>query len=142
MTEKEFVVKLLIEFSEKGIKTFPDSFLNTEELESLDLPKKNYIPGNQLFDQYEIISVDGENTMQFNSFVKCKYIIYASRNSHRPVRLPANTQLLEIMVKQYEAYVDSVIQKIQSEFRKNFPVSLNINKVTNQLINKLNLARY
>jgi hypothetical protein len=142
LTEKEFVDKLLSVFFDEGVKVFPDDFLTTDEVEKLELPRKVFIPGNQLFDQFEIISVDGENTMQFNSFKKSKYIIYASRNPQRPVILPRNIQSLEFALKKYEEYVDSVILKIQNGFRKYFPASLNMNKITNQLINKLNLARY
>ncbi len=142
MTEKEFVSKLLTEFSKEGKKLFPDSFLKGEDLKKIDLPDKVFIPGKQLFDQYEIISVDGENVMQFDNFLKCKYLVYASRNSKRPVYIPAETKSLGIIINQYENYVDSIIQRIQEEFRRNFPGSPNLNKITNQLINKLNLARY
>ena len=142
MTEKEFVDKLYTDFSKGEKKVFPDSFLKSEDLEKIDLPGKVFIPGKQLFDQYEIISVDGEIVMQFDNFLKCKYLVYASRNSKRPVYIPAEVKSLEIIVNQYENYVDSIIQRIQKEFKKNFPDSLNLNRVTNQLINKLNLARY
>lgn len=142
MTEKEFVDKLYSEFSEGEKKVFPDSFIESEELEKIDLPDKVFIPGNQLFDHFEIISVDGENVMQFDNFLKCKYLVYASRNSKRPVYIPAEAKSLERIINQYENYVDSIIQRIQKEFKKNFRDSLNLNKLTNQLINKLNLARY
>ncbi len=142
MTEKEFVTKLLSEFSEEGRKIFPDSFLKSDDLEKIDLPDKVFIPGKQFFDYYEIISVDGEIVMQFDSFIKCKYLVYASRNPNRPIYLPANSKLMENVVIQFEEYVDSIMLKIQKEFRKNFPDSLNMNKIINQLINKLNLARY
>ena len=142
MTEKEFVDKLYTDFSKGEKKVFPDSFLKSEDLEKIDLPGKVFIPGKQLFDQYEIISVDGEIVMQFDNFLKCKYLVYASRNSKRPVYIPAEVKSLEIIVNQYENYVDSIIQRIQKEFKKNFPNSLNLNRLTNQLINKLNLARY
>ena len=142
MTEKEFVDKLYTDFSKGEKKVFPDSFLKSEDLEKIDLPGKAFIPGKQLFDQYEIISVDGEIVMQFDNFLKCKYLVYASRNSKRPVYIPAEVKSLEIIVNQYENYVDSIIQRIQKEFKKNFPNSLNLNRLTNQLINKLNLARY
>ena len=142
MTEKEFVSKLLTEFSKEGKKLFPDSFLKGEESEKIDLPAKVFIPGKQIFDHYEIISVDGESVMQFDNFLKCKYLIYASRNSKRPVYMPVKSKALEIIINQYEEYVDSIMQRIQKEFRKNFPNSFNLNKLTNQIINKLNLARY
>ena len=142
MTEKEFVDKLYTDFSKGEKKVFPDSFLKSEDLEKIDLPGKVFIPGKQLFDQYEIISVDGENAMQFDNFLICKYLIYASRNSKRPVYIPSEAKSLEIIINQYENYVDSIIQRIQKEFKKNFPNSLNLNRLTNQLINKLNLARY
>lgn len=142
MTEKEFVDKLYTDFSKGEKKVFPDSFLKSEDLEKIDLPGKVFIPGKQLFDQYEIISVDGEIVMQFDNFLKCKYLVYASRNSKRPVYIPSEAKSLEIIINQYENYVDSIIQRIQKEFKKNFPNSLNLNRLTNQLINKLNLARY
>ena len=38
--------------------------------------------------------------------------------------------------------IEDHIQRIQKEFRNNFPNSVNLNQITNKLIHKLNLARY
>ncbi len=142
MTEKDFVLHITKQLSDSGIKSFPDSFINSAESEILDLPGKIFIPGNRIFDKFEIISIDGESSMQFDNFTECKYAVYASRNSKRPVYIPADKNILENVTTSYEKYVDSILIFIQNEFRKNFPKSVNLTKIINQIINKLNLARY
>ena len=141
MTEKEFITKTVEHYLGRGLKVFPADFVETTFVETLDIPKKTLIFGEELFGSFEIITTDGSKVLLTDNLMKGKFIVYASCNANGLIDIPQDNKLVEDAVEQYENYIDFILIEIQKDFKTAFPESeINLD-VVNDVFKKLNLLR-
>jgi len=141
VTEKEFIAETVEHHLRKGLKVFPADFVKTTFVETLDIPKKTLILGEELFGSFEIITTDGSQVLLTDNLMKGKFIVYASCNANGLIEIPQDKKIVEIAVEQYENYIDFILLDIQKDFKTAFPESeINLD-VVNEVFKKLNLLR-
>lgn len=141
MTQKEFILNWYNKISGEGLKVFPADFITTEKLSSISLPAKTLVLGSELFGKYEITTVDGIPAIQADDYIYAKYILYANRTKPISINIPAEHESIKNTVLKYEEYLDSIIKRIENDFKKRFPDSPDIYTAVNQILNKLNITR-
>jgi hypothetical protein len=57
------------------------------------------------------------------------------------MHIPAAENDLISAVSEYEEYLDSIIRKIESDYKVNFPDEKNSNEVVNEIFRVMNLLR-
>jgi len=142
LNEKEFINKLKAEISSEGLKVFPDDFLKNEDCTEFNLKGKLLIIGEEFFDKYEILDVEGNVFLQVDDYYRAKYIVYASRKKVEKVKMPNDISELKKILTEYEKYLDSILKKIQTDYNKTFHSGTNLHSVTNEIFHSLNLTRY
>lgn len=142
MSEKDFINKWIKFLNAEGIKTFPDDFSDTNEYIRIELPKQILILGKEFFGNYEVLTTSGESVYQAADLTEAKFIIYAGRNRAGVVHMPVSRDDISSSLKNYESYIDSILSRIEKEFRKEFPESKNFTVVSNEIFKVLNLIRY
>lgn len=141
MTKKEFVEYWKNKLISEGIKTFPDDFLDNVETLKKKIPAKTLILGSELFGTFEVITTDGEIVTQAEDYVEAKYYVYASQQRKSEIKFPVDKNLIPLIVKKYEQYIDSIITEVTKDFRKSFQDTKEINPVS-EILKTLNLVRY
>lgn len=141
MTKKEFVEYWKNKLISEGIKTFPDDFLDNVETLQKKIPAKTLILGSELFGTFEVITTDGEIIIQAEDYVEAKYYVYASQQRKSEIKFPVDKNLIPLIVKKYEQYIDNIIIEITKDFRKSFQDTKEINPVS-EILKVLNLVRY
>jgi hypothetical protein len=142
LIEKEFISKWTVSLSEKGIKTFPEDFLENLTTEEIKLPGKTLVIGEELFGNYEVLTVDGTAVLQAESQYKAKYIVYSNRKKSPSVKIPVKSEDIKSTVAKYENYLDSIIKEIEADYKKSFPGEKKCNDLTNEIFRVLSLNRY
>ena len=142
MTEKEFITNWAERLWSDSIKKFPDDFVSLNYLKTIKLPGKALVIGEQFFGAFEILTVDGNSVYQAANHDEAKFIIYANREKLQTVGLPDKADELKAANVLYEKYLDSLIKKIESDYKKVFPWLKNSNAVINEIFRALNLIRY
>ncbi len=142
MTEKEFTAGITASIKADGIKIFPGDFLPQVETKEITLPGKTLVMGEEFFGKFEIIAVDGTPVMQADSHVEAKYVLYAGKNKSFSIVIPISESDLKAAVAAYEKFLDSIVKRIEVEFKKKFPESKNLNSTINEIFRILNLVRY
>lgn len=142
LSEKEFVNKWTKFLSEEGIKKFPDKFADLNDYVLIELPKQTLMLGKEFFGAYEILTTSGESVYQASDLNEAKFIIYAGRNRSGRVNLPLSKNETGLSIKKYEAYIDSILLKVQKDFKQEFPNNQNFSSVSNDIFKILNLTRY
>ncbi|PIW70522.1 MAG: hypothetical protein COW08_01385 [Ignavibacteriales bacterium CG12_big_fil_rev_8_21_14_0_65_30_8] len=142
MTEKEFINKWKTGISLEGIKNFPSDFFTTQDCTEYSLDEKTLMIGEEFFGKYEILDAKGNVFLQVNDYLQAKYLVYSSRNKVKKVNMPNNNSELKNMITEYEKYLDSLLIKIQNDYKKIFHSTTNLHKVTNEIFHSLNLTRY
>jgi hypothetical protein len=143
--ESQFVSRWVNAITNEGIKIFPEDFGDIEKCTEIILPNKTLIIGNELFGAYEILNVDGNHLMHVDSYEKAKYIIYSSlpcREKLAKIKMPVDAKEIKSLLKRYEEYIDSILMKIQNDYKKNFTDEKNSSLLINEIFRILNLARY
>lgn len=141
MTKKEFVDYWIKKLTSEGIKIFPDDFLENVETILINIPAKTLIPGSELFGNYEVITTDGDfviNTVDYN---EAKYYVYSSLQRRSEIKFPKDKKTIPQLVKKYEQYIDSIINEVSKDFKKNFPDPKESNPVS-EILKTINLIRY
>jgi len=141
LTKKEFVEYWKNKLISEGIKTFPDDFLDNVETLKKKIPAKTLILGSELFGTFEVITTDGEIITQAEDYVEAKYYVYASQQRKSEIKFPVDKNLIPLIVKKYEQYIDSIITEVTKDFRKSFQDTKEINPVS-EILKTLNLVRY
>lgn len=141
MTKKEFVEYWKNKLISEGIKTFPEDFLDNVETLQKKIPAKTLILGSELFGTFEVITTDGEIITQAKDYTEAKYYVYASQQRKSELKLPVDKNLIPLIVKKYEQYVDNIITEVTKDFRKSFSDTKETNPVT-EILKALNLVRY
>ncbi|BDQ03033.1 hypothetical protein [Ignavibacterium sp.] len=141
MTKKEFLEFWIKKLTSDGIKIFPDDFLESTEVTSIKIPAKTLIPGSELFGTFEVITTDGEVVAQAENYSEAKYYVYASQLRKSEIKFPVQKNLIPIIVKRYELYIDSIINEISKDFKKKFSDIKETNSVS-EILKTINLVRY
>lgn len=141
MTRKEFVEYWIRKLSDEGIKIFPDDFLENNETILINIPAKTLIPGSELFGTFEVITADGEIVFNAEDYTHAKYYVYSSLQRRSEVKFPKDKKTIPQLVKKYEQYIDSIINEISKDFKKNFSDTKESNPVSD-ILKAINLIRY
>jgi len=141
LTKKEFVEYWKNKLISEGIKTFPDDFLDNVETLKKKIPAKTLILGSELFGTFEVITTDGEIITQAENYIEAKYYVYGSQQRKSEIKFPVDKNLIPLIVKKYEQYIDSIITEVTKDFRKSFQDTKEINPVS-EILKTLNLVRY
>ncbi len=141
MTRKEFVEYWVKKLSSDGIKIFPDDFLENTETLPKKIPAKAIIPGPELFGTFEVITTDGEVVAHTGNYYEVKYYVYASLLRKTEIKFPVDKNSIPQIVKSYEQYIDSIINEISIDFKKNYDDTRVSNPVS-EILKTLNLTRY
>jgi hypothetical protein len=142
LSEKEFGNKWTKLLIEQGIKKFPDDFIDDNDAVLLELPKQNLMLGKEFFGSYEILTTSGESVYQAADLNEAKFIIYAGKNRSGKVNLPVSKNEIKSSIKKYEAFIDSILLKVQKDFIQEFQNNQNFASVSNNIFKALNLTRY
>ena len=140
MTEKEFISHHA-ERLNKEIRRFPEDFLGNTPCQDFPLPPKTLILGEEFFGTYEVISSDGSPFLQVEDLDKAKYIVYASRSKPDNIRIPLQKDLIKQVLDSYRNYLDSIIKKLELDFKHLFPLSKNFNHASGEIFKRLNIVR-
>lgn len=141
MTKKEFVDFWKSKLLAEGIKIFPDDFLDNVETLEKKIPATTLILGSELFGSYEVITTTGEVIFQADNFIEAKYYVYSSQQRKSQIKFPADKNLIPLIVKKYEQYIDNIITEITKDFKKSFSDTKEINPVS-EILKALKLVRY
>lgn len=141
MKEKEFGSKWVAQ-NKAIIKNFPEDFLKSDNVEEIKLPDDVLVLGSELFGKYEIMNSEGQEVLKTDSLQRAKYILYSNRHKPKSIKVPKEEEEVKITVKEYEKYLDELLEQIKSEFEKTYPKSKQLNEVTNYIFASLNLKRY
>jgi len=141
LTSKEFIKNKLKELSGRGVKNFPDNFLFPCEVNEITLPPESLIIGNELFGNYEVITIKGHPFCHTDTLLKAKYIVYAGKQKDRKIKIPVNERDIEAAIKNYEKYLDTMLRETEKDYRKLFPENKDVNNIVNEVFRLLNLNR-
>ena len=142
MNEKLFIENWLIKVQSTGIKQFPLDFINSSKLDTLAIPIKTLVIGQEFFGVYEIITTDGESIYQATNYDEAKFIVYGSKERNGKTYIPKDRSEIKILVDSYNNYLDDLLNQIKKDYKKNFPDGKNVHAVSNEIFQKLNLIRY
>lgn len=141
MTRKEFVDFWKSKLLSEGIKIFPDDFLDNAETLEKKIPATTLILGSELFGSYEVITTSGEVVFQAENYIEAKYYVYSSQQRKSEIKIPVDKNIIPLIVKKYEQYIDNIITEVTKELKKSFPNTKEINPVS-EILKALNLVRY
>ena len=141
MDEKNFIALCIQTLNTESIKNFPEDFAVVSECKTYNLPGKGLLIGKEFFGEYELISAEGSEVLKIESYDKAKFFIYANRNKPKVLSVPIDDSIIRDMTTKYEKYLDSIVKKIDQDYRKKFPVAKNFTEIINQIFNHLNLIR-
>jgi hypothetical protein len=142
VTQKEFEKKWISLIEHEFLKKFPDEFIGLSETESVDLPNITLMFGSEFFGNYELVDSNGNVHFNVDNYYKAKFILYANRLKPGTILMPLKQDKLISAVKEYERLLDSILKRMERDFKQDFPVSHNFPSVSNHVFNTLNLYRY
>lgn len=142
MNEKVFIENWLRNTQISGIKHFPLSFLDESRLDIIPIPIKTLVIGQEFFGAYEIITTDGESVYQASNYDEAKFIVYSSKDRNGKAYIPKDKSVIKSVVDAYNNYLDDLLNQIKKDYKKNFPDGKNVNAISNEIFQKLNLFRY
>jgi hypothetical protein len=142
LNEKLFIENWLSKVQSFGIKQFPLHFIDESQLDIISIPIKTLVIGQEFFGAYEIITTDGESVYQASNYDEAKFIVYSSKARNGLTYIPKDKSQIKSLVDSYNNYIDDLLNQIKKDYKKNFPDGKNINAVSNEIFQKLNLIRY
>jgi hypothetical protein len=141
MDEKSFLSLWIKTLNTESIKNFPSDFTAASECQNYDLPGKGLLIGKEFFGEYELLNAEGSEVLRVESYDKAKFFIYANRNKPKVLYVPIDDSIIKDMTTKYEKYLDSIIRRIDHDYRNKFPKAKNFTEIINQIFNHLNLIR-
>ncbi len=141
MTSKEFITTTVQKISDEGVPLFPDGFLPPCETRLFKMSGQTLILGNDFFGSREVLTVDGSLFCHTESFSMAKYLVYAAGKKAREINIPVEDNNIETTVKNYEKYLDTIMKRVEKEYRSLLPEGKNPNHVINEAFRLLNLKR-
>ncbi len=142
MEKKVFIEKWTNIISDELKIAFPKPYLESSEVEMIEIPKIHLKIGSELFGYFELIDINGNTIFQANSIYQAKYILYANRILPGVIEIPKIEEEIKKIVKKYEEKIDSFSIKIKEDFQKIFDRSDGLLETSNQIFKRLNLLRY
>lgn len=142
MNEKIFIDNWIIKIQSDGIKQFPFHFIDESQIDTIPIPTKTLVIGQEFFGVYEIITTSGEQVFQAATSDEAKFFVYSSNQRNGKAYLPKNKSLVSKIVSAYNNYLDELIDKVKVDYKKLFPDGKNFLNVSNEIFQKLNLIRY
>lgn len=142
MTERDFISSCAESIKSEGIKAFPEDFIQFKEFDESNLPGKALVIGQEFFGSFEILSIDGSLILQASNYARAKFIIYSNRQKPASIKIPKSDNDIKPSINKYEEYLDSIIKRIDIDYKKKFPGSKNSSEVINNILRMLNLIRY
>lgn len=142
MTLKEFIQKWTAALTAEGIKDFPSEFIQFDKFEEIPVPAKTLVIGEEFFGSFEVLTVDGAQVYQAASHPEAKFVIYSNRAKPGSVKLPKDKSEISRALAEYEKYIDGIIKRIDSDYKKNFPGEKENAAAVNDIFKLLNLTRY
>ena len=142
MNEKLFIENWLSKVQSFGIKQFPLHFIDESQLDIISIPIKTLVISQEFFGAYEIITTDGESVYQASNYDEAKFVVYSSKARNGLTYIPKDKSQIKSLVDSYNNYLDDLLNQIKKDYKKNFPDGKNINAVSNEIFQKLNLFRY
>jgi len=141
LTEKEFIASWTNKIFSEGIKNFPEDFKDIKEFEEINLPGKSLLIGTELFGKIEIITADGTVFLQADDYYYAKYLVYSGRQQKCKIKVPKNKIEIKSLLSEYEKYLDSIVVRLNAEYKKVFP-GKDSSFTVNEIFRALNLVRY
>ena len=142
MNEKYFVDNWISKVQTAGIKQFPHHFIDETQIDIISIPAKTLVIGHEFFGSYEIITTDGESVYHASNHAEAKFIVYSSKERNGKAYLPKDKSIIKNLVDTYNKYLDDLLGQIKKDYRKMFPEGKNVQAVSNEIFQKLNLIRY
>ena len=141
MDERKFISLWVQTLNSESLKHFPADFAATSESKNYNLPGKGLLIGKEFFGEYELNTAEGTEVLKVESYDKAKFFIYANRNKPKVLSVPNDDSTVINMTAKYEKYLDSIIRRIDQDYRNKFPGAKNFTEIINQIFNHLNLIR-
>ena len=141
MNEKDFIFSKSRELQLAGIKNFPIDFTDLKKSNLIRVPEKELVLGKEFFGSFEVSASTGEFVLNFNNKFEAKYIVYASKNRKREVKIPVESESIKSAVESYEKYLDQLLLDIKKDYLAKFRNGKNITSISNEIFRKLNLTR-
>jgi len=141
VNEKDFIFSKSRDFSLSGLKGFPIDFINSQSLNTIEVPDKILLLGKEFFGSYEVSSAADDFVLTFSNAFEAKYVVYASQNRKSEIKIPADLIAIKKAVEDYEKYLDQILQEIKKDYLKKFSNEKNLTSVSNEIFKKLNLTR-
>lgn len=141
MDEKNFIATWIKTLNSESIKSFPKDFNVVGECKTYDLPRKGLLIGKEFFGEFELIDAEGSEVLRVDGYEKAKFIIYANRNKPDTISIPQNNSVIKEMNIKYEMYLDSIMKRIDQDYRKIFSGSKNFAVLLEQIFKHMNLTR-
>lgn len=142
MNEKHFIESWLTKVKSSGIKQFPHHFIELSKLETISIPIKTLVIGQEFFGDYEIITTDGDSIYKAANYDEAKFIVYSSSERNGKTYIPKDRSVIKTIIDAYNKYLDDMLNQIKIDYKKNFPDGKNVHAVSNEIFQKLNLIRY
>ncbi|GJQ62045.1 MAG: hypothetical protein SCALA702_10980 [Melioribacteraceae bacterium] len=141
MNDKEFI-QYYVDKLKTELKNFPNDFLPECEVRTISLPGKNILLGSELFGSFEIIDTAGNLVLTADDYSEAKYLLYTNRLHPLEVNLPEDESIREKCVKNYEKYLDRIVNDIMDTYDTKVENGKDKMKIANNVFNQLNLRRY
>jgi hypothetical protein len=141
LNEKQFISEWIRKLEAEPIKLFPEDFYLKGESEEYSLPGRGLLIGKEFFGEFEILTVDGEEVLRVVNYEKAKFIIYSNRNQPQKINIPSDRRIIKEMTLSYEKYLDSIVRRIEKNYKKEFTTSKTFSNVLADIFKRLNLIR-
>jgi len=139
--EKDLIKNWLAKNRKIINKEFPKDFIGGLDCESIRMPEKILLLGEQFFGFYQLCDTNGELYFQEEELSKAKYIAYCSILKSDSISIPLNINDINTVVRAYEKHLDSMIISIKNEVA-NAQLKTKDDEIVRQIFNTLNLIRY
>ncbi len=142
MTESEFIAGWISSISSEGLKNFSNNLPEGFSAHEIPLPGKALVMGNNFFGVYEVLTTDGSAVFHSEDLITAKYILYANRNRPASMQIPIDKEIVKKAVNDYENYIDSLIKKIDADFKQHFQNKKDSSFVITAIFKALDVTRY
>ncbi len=87
------------------------------------------------------MDIDENRVIQTEDYYLVKFLLYANRTKPNSVSIPIEREEVKSTIKEYEKLLDSIIKDVMGNIKVVLPNSDPL-KLSNQIINLINLKRY
>ena len=142
MNEKSFIENWLNKIHSSGIKQFPHHFIDESQLNIIYIPQKTLVIGQEFFGAFEIITTEGESVYQASNYDEAKFVVYSSRARDGRTYIPKDKSMIKNLVESYNSHLDDILNQIKKDYKNIFQDGKNLNAISNEIFQKVNLIRY